>query len=140
MQSKYAEENLHFILKVDKYKNMDNLVRRQRIIWDLYHVYIAIGAKHELNLDSMLRKVTTLAMITESKLSFCLAHTQCRGPKLSSASKPGCPSSVLVNFEDEIEVLFCVFTLQEGSKKSCSIWKNKNKNLNWFDLTKKNLF
>ena len=32
---------------------MDNLQKRQRMAWDLYRDYIAVGAKHELNLDSM---------------------------------------------------------------------------------------
>ena len=74
MQSKYADENLDFILKVDKYKNIDNLARRQRMAWDLYRDYIAVGAKHELNLDSMSRKVTTLAMITPHLSTFDTAR------------------------------------------------------------------
>ena len=68
LQREHAEENLDFILKVDKYKNMDNLARRQRMAWDLYRDYITVGAKHELNLDSMSRK---------SKLILCLTPRQC---------------------------------------------------------------
>ena len=74
LQREHAEENLDFILKVDKYKNMDNLARRQRMAWDLYRDYIAVGAKHELNLDSMSRKVTTLAMITPHLSTFDTAR------------------------------------------------------------------
>ena len=50
------------ILKVDKYKNMEKLAPRQRMTWDLYPTTLPWGPKHELNLDSMLRKVTTLAI------------------------------------------------------------------------------
>jgi len=53
---------------------MDNLARRQRMAWDLYRDYIAVGAKHELNLDSMSRKVTTLAMITPHLSTFDTAR------------------------------------------------------------------
>ena len=53
---------------------MDNLARRQRTAWDLYRDYIAVGAKHELNLDSMSRKVTTLAMITPHLSTFDTAR------------------------------------------------------------------
>ena len=42
--------------------------------WDLYRDYIAVGAKHELNLDSMSRKVTTLAMITPHLSTFDTAR------------------------------------------------------------------
>ena len=42
--------------------------------WDLYRDYIAVGAKHELNLDSMSRKVTTLAMITPHLTTFDTAR------------------------------------------------------------------
>ena len=53
---------------------MDNLQRRQKLAWDLYRDYIAVGAKHELNLDSMSRKVTTLAMITPHLTTFDTAR------------------------------------------------------------------
>ena len=76
LQREHAEENLDFILKVDKYKNMDNLQKRQRMAWDLYRDYIAVGAKHELNLDSMSRKVTTLAMITPHLTTFDTARAR----------------------------------------------------------------
>ena len=44
--------------------------------WDLYRDYIAVGAKHELNLDSMSRKVTTLAMITPHLTTFDTARAR----------------------------------------------------------------
>lgn len=74
LQREHAEENLDFILKVEKYKNMDSLQKRQKMAWDLYRDYIAVGAKHELNLDSMSRKVTTLAMITPHLTTFDTAR------------------------------------------------------------------
>ena len=55
---------------------MDNLQKRQRMAWDLYRDYIAVGAKHELNLDSMSRKVTTLAMITPHLTTFDTARAR----------------------------------------------------------------
>ena len=76
LQREHAEENLDFILKVDKYKNTENLQKRQRLAWDLYREYIAVGAKHELNLDSMSRKVTTLAMITPHLTTFDTAKAR----------------------------------------------------------------
>ena len=76
MVIEHAEENLDFILKVDKYKNTENLQKRQRMAWDLYREYIAVGAKHELNLDSMSRKVTTLAMITPHLTTFDTAKAR----------------------------------------------------------------
>lgn len=72
----HAEENLDFILKVDKYKTTENLQKRQRMAWDMYRDYIAVGAKHELNLDSMSRKVTTLAMITPHLTTFDTAKAR----------------------------------------------------------------
>lgn len=53
---------------------MDSLQKRQKMAWDLYRDYIAVGAKHELNLDSMSRKVTTLAMITPHLTTFDTAR------------------------------------------------------------------
>lgn len=44
--------------------------------WDLYRDYIAVGAKHELNLDSMSRKVTTLGMITPHLTTFDTARAR----------------------------------------------------------------
>ena len=76
MVIEHAEENLDFILKVDKYKNTENLQKRQRMAWDMYRDYIAVGAKHELNLDSMSRKVTTLAMITPHLTTFDTAKAR----------------------------------------------------------------
>ena len=76
MVIEHAEENLDFILKVDKYKTTENLQKRQRMAWDMYRDYIAVGAKHELNLDSMSRKVTTLAMITPHLTTFDTAKAR----------------------------------------------------------------
>ena len=76
LQREHAEENLDFILKVEKYKCTENLQKRQRLAWDLYREYIAVGAKHELNLDSMSRKVTTLAMITPHITTFDTARAR----------------------------------------------------------------
>ena len=54
MQSKQAEGNLDFILKVDEYKNMENLARKQSGAEDglgPLPQLLCHGIKHELNLD-----------------------------------------------------------------------------------------
>ncbi len=55
---------------------MDNMERRQRMAWDIYRDYIVVGAKNELNLDSMSRKVTTLGMITPHLTTFDTARAR----------------------------------------------------------------
>ena len=56
LQREYAEENLDFVLKVERYREA-NSKKREREAWKLYRTYIAIGAPHELNLDILSRKV-----------------------------------------------------------------------------------
>ena len=69
LQKEYAEENLDFVLKVNRYRECSPR-KRQRMAWKLYKTYIAIGAPHELNLDMLSRKVTDLAMITPHVSTF----------------------------------------------------------------------
>jgi regulator of G-protein signaling len=69
LKNEYAEENLDFILKVQKYREASPK-KRAPMAWKLYRHYIAIGAPHELNLDVMSRKVTDLSMITPHMSTF----------------------------------------------------------------------
>ena len=89
LQREYAEENLDFVLKVERYREA-NSKKREREAWKLYRTYIAIGAPHELNLDILSRKVrignstkvpltrifqvTDLAMITPHVSTFDTAQ------------------------------------------------------------------
>ena len=56
LQREYAEENLDFVLKVERYREF-TAKKREREAWKLYRTYISIGAPHELNLDILSRKV-----------------------------------------------------------------------------------
>ena len=57
LQKEYAEENLDFVLRVERYR--ESLPKkREREAWKIYRTYIAIGAPHELNLDILSRKVS----------------------------------------------------------------------------------
>ena len=56
LQKEYAEENLDFVLKVERYRE-SGPKKRERDAWKIYRTYIAIGAPHELNLDILSRKV-----------------------------------------------------------------------------------
>jgi hypothetical protein len=58
LQKEYAEENLDFVLKVERYRE-SGPKKRERDAWKIYRTYIAIGAPHELNLDILSRKVTS---------------------------------------------------------------------------------
>jgi hypothetical protein len=69
LKNEYAEENLDFVLKVQKYRELDSK-KRVKMAWKLYRNYIAIGAPHELNLDILSRKVTDLSMITPHLSTF----------------------------------------------------------------------
>ena len=69
LKSEFAEENLDFVLKVQKYREASPK-KRNRMAWKLYRNYVAIGAPHELNLDIMSRKVTDLSMITPHMSTF----------------------------------------------------------------------
>ena len=56
LQREYAEENLDFVIKVERYREI-SAKKREREAWKMYRTYIAIGAPHELNLDILSRKV-----------------------------------------------------------------------------------
>ena len=56
LQREYAEENLDFVMKVERYREL-SAKKREREAWKIYRTYIAIGAPHELNLDILSRKV-----------------------------------------------------------------------------------
>lgn len=56
LQKEYAEENLDFVLRVERYRESQPK-KREREAWKIYRTYIAIGAHHELNLDILSRKV-----------------------------------------------------------------------------------
>ena len=56
LQKEYAEENLDFVLRVEKYRECTPK-KREKEAWKIYRTYIAIGAPHELNLDILSRKV-----------------------------------------------------------------------------------
>lgn len=55
LQREYAEENLDFVIKVERYREI-SAKKREREAWKMYRTYIAIGAPHELNLDILSRK------------------------------------------------------------------------------------
>ena len=59
LQKEYAEENLDFVLKVERYRE-SGPKKRERDAWKIYRTYISIGAPHELNLDILSRKVKKL--------------------------------------------------------------------------------
>jgi regulator of G-protein signaling 3/regulator of G-protein signaling len=57
LQKEYAEENLDFVLRVERYR--ESLPKkRERDAWKIYRTYIVTGAPHELNLDILSRKVS----------------------------------------------------------------------------------
>ena len=56
LQKEYAEENLDFVLRVERYRG-SSPKKRLREAWKIDRTYIAIGAPHELNLDILSRKV-----------------------------------------------------------------------------------
>ena len=56
LQKEYSEENLDFVLRVERYRE-STPKKREREAWKIYRTYIAIGAHHELNLDILSRKV-----------------------------------------------------------------------------------
>lgn len=56
LQKEYAEENLDFVLRVERYRE-SMPKKREREAWKIYRTYIIIGAPHELNLDILSRKV-----------------------------------------------------------------------------------
>lgn len=56
LQREYAEENLDFVLRVERYWEAPPK-RREREAWKIYRTYICIGAPRELNLDMLSRKV-----------------------------------------------------------------------------------
>ena len=58
LQREYAEENLDFILKVERYWEASPK-KRGREAWKIYNNYISIGSPHELNLDMLSRKVSS---------------------------------------------------------------------------------
>ena len=59
LQREYAEENLDFVIKVERYREI-SAKKREREAWKMYRTYIAIGAPHELNLDILSRKVKNI--------------------------------------------------------------------------------
>ena len=56
LQREYAEENLDFVLRVERYWETPPK-KREREAWKIYRTYICIGAPRELNLDMLSRKV-----------------------------------------------------------------------------------
>ena len=72
LQREYAEENLDFVIKVERYREI-SAKKREREAWKMYRTYIAIGAPHELNLDILSRKVKMESILirkTNSRLWF----------------------------------------------------------------------
>ena len=60
LQREYAEENLDFILQVERYWEATPK-KRGKEAWRIYRTYICIGSPHELNLDMLSRKVRSAA-------------------------------------------------------------------------------
>ena len=86
LSREFADENLNFIIKVNEYRECD-LKERPKLAWKIYKTFIAIGSPHEVNLDTMSRRVTELAMITPHLSTFDAAQKRIKNMLENDAYK-----------------------------------------------------